>query len=110
MLLERGRICAYAMTHSAYDAKASVSGMVLIDLLLGRPNLMNSLPSIIMQFRTKKIAFMRDIASYFHRVHVDLRDADVCSYFWFRDESLEEVDLFRFKAHLFGSGASSVVT
>ena len=71
---------------------------------------MNSLPGIIMQFRTKKVAFMCDICAFFHQVHVDPRDADVFRYFWFRDEELKEIDLYRFKAHIFGSGASSVVT
>ena len=71
---------------------------------------MNSLPGIIMQFRTKKIAFMCDICAFFHQVHVDPRDADVFRYFWFRDEELKNIDLYRFKAHIFGSGASSVVT
>ena len=70
-------------TRICHDARANVRGIALNDLLLRTPNLLNSLPAILLSFRTKKIAFMTDIAQFFHQVLVDERDADVFRYFWF---------------------------
>ena len=64
-------------TRICHDARASVKGTCLNDLLLGGPNLINSMWSILLAFREKKIAFMMDIAAFFHQVLVDERDADV---------------------------------
>ena len=97
-------------TRICHDAKASVKNTSLNDLLLGSPNLLNSLPGILLSFRTKKIAFMTDISAYFHQVLIDERDADVFRYFWFADQSMETYKTLRFNAHIFGSGASSLVT
>ena len=53
---------------------------------------------------------MTDISAYFHQVLIDERDADVFRYFWFADQSMETYKTLRFNAHIFGSGASSLVT
>ena len=97
-------------TRICHDARANVRGIALNDLLLGMPNLLNSLPAILLSFCTKKIAFMTDIAQFFHQVLVDERDADVFRYFWFGDTSLTTYKTLRFNAHIYGSGASSLVT
>ena len=93
-----------------HDGRANVKGICVNDLLSGSPNLLNSLPGILLNFRTKKIAFMTDIASFFHQVLVDERDAESFCYFWFSDESMKSHKMLRFNAHIFGSGASSLVT
>ena len=51
-----------------------------------------------------------DISQYFHQVLVDEHDADVFRYFWFRDQQMNSYKTLRFNAHIFGSGASSLVT
>ena len=99
-----------AKTRICHDARANVRGVCLNDLLLGSPNLLNSLPGILLSFRTKKIAFMMDIQKFFHQVLVDERDQDAFRYLWFEDESMSSTKTLRFKAHIFGSGASSLVT
>ena len=53
---------------------------------------------------------MMDISQYFHQVLVDERDADVFRYFWFGDQKMDSYKTLRFNAHIFGSGASSLVT
>ena len=97
-------------TRICHDGRANVRGTCVNDLLIGTPNLLNSLPGILLSFRTKKIAFMTDISSYFHQILVDERDANAFRYFWFEDERMEKVKTLRFNAHIFGSGASSLVT
>ena len=97
-------------TRICHDACAAVKGTCLNDLLLGGPNLINSMSFILLAFREKKIAFMMDIASFFHRVLNNENDANVFRFLWFKDESMSEFIVYRFLAHIFGSGASSVVT
>ena len=97
-------------TRPCHDARASAGGVCLNEMLLGGPNIMNSLPEVLLNFRTKKIAFMCDIVSFFHMVRVDPRDVDAFRYLWFTDRSMNEVVTMRFLSHVFGSGASSVIT
>ena len=77
-----------AKTRICHDGRASVRGICVNDLLLGTPNLLNSLPGILLKFRTHKVAFMTDIQSYFHQVLVDERDVNAFRYFWFEDKSM----------------------
>ena len=95
---------------ACHDARASVNGICLNDHLLGGPNLINSLAEILLNFRRDKVAFMTDIGAFFHQVRVDERDSDVFRYFWFADEKMDQAVLYRFLSHVFGAGASSVVT
>ena len=93
-----------------HDARANVDGKCLNDLLLNKPNRTNSLFDILVNFRNNKIAITADIAAFFHNVLVDPLDADVFRYFWFEDESMKAIKRLRFLGHVFGSGASSLVT
>ena len=83
---------------------------IFSDKLLGGPNLMNSLPKVVMNFCSNKIAFMTDIAAFLHNVFVDEKDADVFHYFFFADENMDRIVEKRFKGHIFGSAAFSIVT
>ena len=51
-------------TRICHDARANVRGIAFNDLLLRTPNLLNSLPAILLSFRTKKIAFMKYLYSH----------------------------------------------
>merc|ERR1739842_81621 len=97
-------------TRVCHDGRAPVGGVCLNDLLLGGPNLMNPLPEVLMHFQSHRVAFMVDIVAFFHQVLVDERDVDAFRYFWWADEQCQKIVLKRFKAHIFGSGASSCVT
>ena len=98
-----------AKTRICHDARAAVRGTCLNEMLLGGPNLLNSLPGIIMRFRTKRIAFMMDIASFFHQILVDEKDVNVFRYLWFTDKTLTKTKIMRFKANIFGSISSSII-
>ena len=71
---------------------------------------MNSLSEVLLNFRTHRIAFMTDICSFFHQIRVDPRDVNAFRYLWFSDESMKKAVMMRFLSHVFGSGASSIVT
>ena len=72
--------------------------------------MMNALPDVLLHFRANRVAFIMDIAAYFHQVLVDEKDADAFRYFWFKNEECLLMALERFLAHIFGAGSSSVVT
>ena len=93
-----------------HDARATVNGTCLNDLLLNKPNRTNSLFDILVRFREPKVAVTSDIAAFFHNVLVDPLDADAFRYYWFKDETMTAISKLRFLGHVFGSGASSLVT
>ena len=97
-------------TRVCHDARAANDGICLNDLLVGGPNLMNSLMDILMRFRQWKIAFMCDIKAFFHQIRVHPDDADLFRFFWFKDRSLRLAILNLFLSHVFGSLSSSFVT
>ena len=97
-------------TRVCHDARAATDGISLNDLLVGGPNLMNSLMDILMRFRQWKIAFMCDIKAFFHQIRVHPDDADLFRFFWFKDRTLREAILNLFLSHVFGSQSSSFVT
>ena len=97
-------------TRICHDGRASVGGVCLNDMLLGGPNLMNPLPDVLMNFRINRVAFMMDIAAFFHQVLVDKKDADAFRFFWWANKECILMILNKFLAHIFGSGASSCVT
>ena len=101
---ERGK------TRMCHDAKASTGGISINDLLLGGPNLTNSLASILLSFRAKRYVFTTDISAFFHQVYLDEPDIDSFRYLWFSDRSMKSVQMKRFLSHIFGSVASSFVT
>ena len=97
-------------TRVCHDARASTGGYCLNDFLLGGPNIINSLAEILMNARKWKYVLMNDIRAFFHQVRVDERDVDVFRFPWFADETMRFAILLAFLAHIFGSGASSIVT
>ena len=100
----------HGKTQMCHNARASVNGICLNDMLLGGPNLINPLPDILIGFREHKIAFMTDIQGFFHNILVDKKDREVFRYLWFKDEKMLKVFIKQFLSHIFGAGSSSVVT
>ena len=94
-------------TRVCHDARAATDGVCLNDLLVGGPNLMNSLMDILMRFRQWKIASMCDIKAFFHQVRVHPDDADLFRFLWFKDQSLCLAIIYLFLSHVYGSLFSS---
>ena len=97
-------------TRVCHDARASVKGTCLNELLLGGPNLVNPLAEILMFFRKFRRVFMTDIKAYYHQVRVDPRDVQAFRYPWFADKEMKSAVMMSFLAHVFGSAASSIAT
>ena len=97
-------------TRVCHDARSSAGGYCLNDFLLGGPNLVNSLAEILMYARKWKFVIMNDIKAFYHQIRVDPDDVDAFRFPWFADENLKQAIIATFLSHVFGSGASAVVT
>ena len=93
-----------------HDAEASVGGINLNSLLLGGPNLTNNLAAVLLLFLATKLIFTTDISGFFHRILVDEDVLDAFRYPFFTDERMDEIAIKRFLSHIFGSGASSLIS
>ena len=68
-----------------------------------RPELTNSLTSVLIRFREEQIALIADIEAMFHQVRVALKDANALRFLWFSQNELNrEPEEFKMLAHLFG--------
>jgi len=65
-----------------FDAAATFANTSLNNNLLVGPDLLNNLISVLLHFRTGKIAVMADIEQMFHQVKVHLRDQDALRFLW----------------------------
>lgn len=86
-----------------FDAAAKAGGRSLNDNLLTGPDLFNSLLSILMNFRIKKIAFVADIKEMFLQVRI--RKEDQCSqrFLWRGKNREHNPDTYEIQVVFFGS-------
>jgi hypothetical protein len=89
-----------------FDAAAKAHGVSLNDKLLTCPDLLNPLPSVLMRFRQRKVAFSADIRDMFHQVRV--RPEDHCSQrlFWRGMDRLSPPIVYEMKVLIFGAASS----
>lgn len=80
-----------------FDAAAKFQGKSLNNSLLTGPDLLNSLPGVIIRFRTGRVAIVADIEAMFHQVKVNEVDADSLRFLWkddifFQRSTLHDAD------------------
>lgn len=90
-----------------HDAAAKTRGTSLNDQLLTGPDLLQSLPGVIMRFRQYPIAVTADISEMFMQIHIRPEDRDALRYLWRgdrRDDAPPEE--YRMKSLIFGASSS----
>lgn len=90
-----------------HDAAAKTRGVSLNDHLLTGPDLIQSLPGVIMKFRQHRVAVTADIAEMFMQVKIREQDRDALRYLW-RGEARgdAEVTEYRMTSLIFGATSS----
>ena len=90
-----------------FDCAARYGGTSLNDQLLSGPNLANSLMGTLLRFRQGNIAFLADVESMFHQVHVPLKDANFLRFLWWQEgDTTQPAIEYQMVVHLFGATSS----
>ena len=91
-----------------FDAAATFANTSLNMNLLVGPDLLNNLISVLLQFRTGRIAVMADIEQMFNQVKVHLHDQDSLRFLW-RNKPTAKIAEYVMTVHLFGKRDSPTV-
>lgn len=88
-----------------WDAAAEVGGVSLNHVLLKGPDLMNSLPGVLLRFREHQIAISGDIKEMFHQVLVKESDRKYQRFLW-RSSLDGELEVYEMCVMTFGACCS----
>lgn len=89
-----------------FDAAAKSKGVSLNDQLEAGPDLLQSLPAILIRFRQYKIAFKGDITDMFLRVRVRPEDRGAQRFLWRGKKRDVDPDVYEMSSLIFGAKSS----
>lgn len=89
-----------------HDAAAKSGGRSLNDMLLSGPDLLQSLPGVLMRFRQRPVAVTGDIKDMFLRVQIIEEDRDMQRFLWRGDRREGPPKEYRMKSVIFGATSS----
>ncbi|XP_062701620.1 uncharacterized protein LOC109433489 [Aedes albopictus] len=91
-----------------WDAAARVEGVSLNDRMMKGPDLLAALPTILLRFRQKRIAFSGDIKEMFHQFLIRPRDRQA-QRFVFRESPDQQPTIFVMDVATFGASCSPCI-
>lgn len=89
-----------------HDAAAKSRSVCLNDMLLPGPDLLQSLPGVLMRFRQHLIAVTADIKDMFLRISIREEDRDMQRFLWREDHRTGPPIEYRMKSVIFGATSS----
>lgn len=90
-----------------FDCSAKYEGTSLNSQLMRGPDITNSLVGVLTCFRQDHVAFMADIESMFHQVHVPDEHCDFLRFLWWPEGDLEvATQEYQMTVHIFGAASS----
>ena len=89
-----------------FDAAAKFRGTSLNDKLLTGPDMLRSLPGVLLRFREEKIALTADIEKMFHQVRVSEEDQPALSFLWRDLNTTKPQDVYQMRVVIFGAKSS----
>ncbi|XP_026010486.1 uncharacterized protein LOC113013640 [Astatotilapia calliptera] len=93
-----------------FDSSAECDGISLNQVLLGGPDLNNSLLGVLLRFRKEPIALTADVQQMFYCFVVREDHRDYLRYLWYEDNDItKSIVEFRMKVHVFGNSPSPAV-
>lgn len=87
-----------------WDAAAAVNNISLNSMLLTGPDLLSSLPGVLLRFREKRIAVAGDLMEMFHQVKISESDQRYQLFLW--KDSEERIMTYVMKVMMFGASCS----
>ncbi|XP_043211906.1 uncharacterized protein LOC122376197, partial [Amphibalanus amphitrite] len=89
-----------------FDAAATYQGVSLNSKLITGPDLLQSLPGVIMRFREGLIAVTADIKQMYHQVRIRTEDQPASSFLWRDMERHRKPDVYLMEVVIFGAKSS----
>ncbi|XP_048486344.1 uncharacterized protein LOC119693582 [Plutella xylostella] len=89
-----------------HDAAAKSHGRSLNDMLLTGPDLLQSLPGVVMRFRQHPYAVSADIKEMFIQIRIKECDRDALRFLWRGDRREGTPDEYRMTSVIFGASSS----
>ena len=89
-----------------FDATAKFQGTSLNDKLLTGPDLLKSLPGVLLRFREEPIALTADIEKMYHQVRVTEEDQPSLSFLWRDLDTSRPPDVYQMQVVVFGAKSS----
>ncbi|XP_075150403.1 uncharacterized protein LOC142224509 [Haematobia irritans] len=92
-----------------WDAAAISQGVSLNSMLLKGPDLLSSLPSILLRFRQKVVAMCADIEQMFHQIFIRYEDRHAQRFLW-RSDGKDEPDIYVMNVMIFGASCAPCIS
>ncbi|XP_076394270.1 uncharacterized protein LOC143265515, partial [Megachile rotundata] len=89
-----------------FDAAAKTGGISLNDQLMSGPDLLKSLPGILIRFRQYAVAVKADISDMFLRVQIRESDRGAQRFLWRGKDRNREPDIYEMSTLIFGAKSS----
>ncbi|XP_055603913.1 uncharacterized protein LOC129752144 [Uranotaenia lowii] len=91
-----------------WDAAAKTNGVSLNDMLMKGPDMVTSLPVVLLRFRQRSVAISGDIKEMFHQVKIRPEDKQA-QRFLFRDQTEETPQIYVMDVATFGASCSPCI-
>ena len=88
-----------------WDAAAKAAGVSFNDMLLKGPDLLTSLPAVLLRFRQRNVAICGDICEMFHQIRIRDEDKQYQRFLW-RDSPKDAVQIWVMDVATFGATCS----
>lgn len=92
-----------------FDAASKVNGKSLNDYLLSGPDLYNSLPTLLINFRKHRIAFVGDIKEMFLQILIREKDRFCQRLLWRNNDQSKTPDIYEIQVLFFGAKCSPCI-
>ncbi|GBP90846.1 hypothetical protein EVAR_37368_1 [Eumeta japonica] len=89
-----------------HDAAARARGTSLNENLLTGPDLLQSLPAVLMKFRQHRVAVAADIKEMFLQIEIAEEDRDALRFLWRSDRREGQPTEYRMTRVIFGAASS----
>ena len=92
-----------------FDAAADYRGVSLNKKLLTGPDLLQSLPGVLLRFREGPVAIAADIKQMYHQIEIKEDDQPAISFLWRDLDSRRPPDMYQMQVLIFGARSSPAI-